>query len=253
MPASKATAARARAPVANAARAFADRIKAMQSDDELRKIQRYFKTGEGEYAHGDTFIGVRMGSIFALAKEFAPVLTPKDFETLLESDIHELRVGALSAMAKQYALKATTGDRRKELFDLYIRRHDRINNWDLVDLAAWHVVGPWLADKPRKVLYKLARSKNLWERRTAILATFAFIKRGEFDDTLTIAQLLLKDDEDLIHKAAGGMLRAVGGKDRKVLTAFLDAHAAAMPRTMLRYAIEHFDPAERKHYLSPGA
>jgi 3-methyladenine DNA glycosylase AlkD len=247
MPASKqATRSTVKAP-AHTARAFTDRLMALQSDDELQKIQRYFKSGEGEYAHGDTFIGVRMGSIFALAKEFVD-LSPKDIESLLDSDIHELRVGALSIMAKQYGLKATTDERHKTLYDLYLRRHDRINNWDLVDLAAWHVVGPYLVDKPRKVLVKLAKSKDMWERRTAILATFAFIKRGEFDDTLAIAKLLLADKEDLIHKAAGGMLRAIGGKDRKTLLAFLDEHAAAMPRTMLSYAIEHLSPKNKARY-----
>lgn len=252
MPASK-SAAQPKAQAADTARVFADRIKAMQSDDELRKIQRYFKSGEGEYAHGDTFIGVRMGSIFALAKEFAPALSLTDFETLLESDIHELRVGALSAMAKQCALKATTDERREALFDLYIRRHDRINNWDLVDLAAWHVVGPWLVDKPRTVLHKLGKSKNMWERRTAVLATFSFIKRGEFDDTLKIAKLLMKDSEDLNHKAAGWMLRVIGDKDRKVLNAFLDEHAARMPRAMLSNAIEKFSVADKARYRAMKA
>ena len=237
-----------KALAANPARAFADRIKAMQSDDELRKTQRYFKSGEGEYGHGDTFIGVRMGSIFALAKEFVAELAPKDFETLLESDIHELRVGALSAMAKQYALKATTDERRKDLFDLYIRRHDRINNWDLVDLAAWHVVGPWLVDKPRAILHKLSKSANMWERRTAVLATFAFIRLGEFDDTLKIAKVLMKDKEVLNHKAAGWMLRVIGDKDRKVLNAFLEEHAAKMQRAMLSNAIEKFSAADKAHY-----
>ncbi|MBI4920544.1 MAG: DNA alkylation repair protein [Devosia nanyangense] len=236
------------AHAASTARAFTARLLALQSDEELRKIQRYFKSGEGQYGEGDRFIGVRMGSIFDLAKEFVD-LPPADIETLLDSDIHELRVGALSVMAKQFGVKTTPEARRKELYDLYLRRHDRINNWDLVDLAAWHVVGPWLVDKPRAILRRLARSKNLWERRTAILATFAFIKRGEFEDTLAIAKLLLDDGEDLIHKAVGGMLRAIGGKNRATLTGFLDAHAAAMPRTMLRYATEHFTPAERKPYL----
>ena len=167
---------------------------------------------------------------------------------MLESDIHELRVGALSAMAKQYALKATTDERRKDLFDLYIRRHDRINNWDLVDLAAWHVVGPWLVDKPRAILHKLSKSANMWERRTAVLATFAFICLGEFDDTLKIAKVLMKDKEVLNHKAAGWMLRVIGDKDRKVLNAFLEEHAAKMQRAMLSNAIEKFSAADKAHY-----
>lgn len=236
-----------KARAAYTARAFIGRLMALQSDEELRKIQRYFKSEEGDYGHGDKFIGVRMGSIFALAKEFAD-LPLKDIETLLDSDIHEYRVGALSIMAKQYALKSTTEARRKELYDLYLRRHDRINNWDLVDLAAWHVIGPYLVDRPRAVLHKLAKSKNMWERRTAILATFAFIKRSEFDDTLTIAKMLLKDKENLSHKAVGWMLRSVGDKDRSALMAFLDEHAATMPRAMLSNAIEKFTPTDKARY-----
>ena len=217
----------------------------------MSRIQRYFKSGEGDYGEGDRFIGVKMGSLFKLAEEFVE-MPPKEIETLLESDIHEMRAGACSIMGKQAQKKTTSEDRRRELFELYLRRHDRINNWDLVDLAAWHVIGPWLVDKPRDVLYRLAKSKNLWERRTAIYATYAFIKRGQVDDTLNIAQLLLKDPEDLIHKATGGMLRAVGDKDPAAHRAFLDRYAAKMPRVMLRYAIEKLDPAQRQHYLGLG-
>lgn len=229
------------------AMAFETRLRALQSDEELRKIQRYFKSAEGEYGHGDRFIGVRMGSIFDLAKEFV-AMPVAEIETLLDSDIHEMRVGALSIMAKQYPLKTTTEERRGELYDLYIRRHDRINNWDLVDLAAWHVVGPWLVDKPRAILHRLAKSKNMWERRTAILATFSFIRRGEFDDTLKIAERLITDEEELILKAAGWALRVVGDKDRDVLNAFLDQHAARMPRVMLSNAIEKLAPADKARY-----
>ncbi len=231
-----------------AAAAFIERLEAMQSDDELRKIRRYFKSGEGEYGEGDRFIGVRMGGMFELAKEFA-AMPPVEIEKLMESDIHEARAGAMSIMAKQFALKKTPDSRRKELFELYLRRHDRTNNWDLVDLAAWHVVGAWLADKPRDVLYGLARSENMWERRTAILATMAFVRRGELDDTLSIAEILLHDPQDLIHKAVGGVLRTAAGKDRPRLEAFLDRHAAVMPRTMLRYALEHFEPERRARYM----
>lgn len=244
MPASSA---KPKARVALTARAFTQRLLALQDNEELRKIRRYFKSGEGEYGHGDKFIGVRMGSIFALAKEFAE-MPPTEIETLLDSDVHESRVGALSIMAKQYPLKSTTEARRKELYEIYLHRHDRINNWDLVDLAAYHVVGPWLVDKPRAPLHKLAKSKNMWERRTAILATYAFIRRNEYGDTLEIAASLLKEKEDLIQKAAGWMLRVVGDKDRAVLTAFLDEHAAAMPRAMLGNAIEKFAPADKARY-----
>jgi 3-methyladenine DNA glycosylase AlkD len=225
------------------------RLHALQSDEELRKYARYFKFGEGEYAHGDRFIGVRMGHVFDLAKEMV-LLPPAEIEALMESDIHEARAAAISIMAKQYAAKKTTPERRQELFDLYLRRHDRINNWDLVDLGAWHVIGPHLVDRPRDILYTLAKSPSQWERRTAILATFAFIRRKDFADTFAIAELLLNDPEDLVHKATGWMLRSVG--DRTALTAFLDAHAAAMPRITLRNAIEHFSPEGRAHYLGVG-
>ena len=179
-------------------------------------------------------------------------MPPAEIERLMESDIHEARAGAMRLMADQYRLKATTDERRKELYDLYLRRHDRINNWDLVDLAAWFVVGPYLNDKPRDVLYALAKSANMWERRTAILATFPFISKGEFKDTFAISEMLMGDREDLIHKAAGTMLRSVSDKDRTTFLGFLDRHAATMPRQMLRYAIEKLPPAQRKQYLEMG-
>lgn len=226
------------------------RLQDMRSDEELKKYRRYFKFGEGEYAHGDSFIGVRMGHVFALAKEC--VLTPPaEIERLMESDIHEARAAAMSIMAKQYAAKKTTPERRQELYDLYLRRHDRINNWDLVDLAAWYVIGPHLVDRPRDVLYRLAKSQNMWERRTAILATFSFIKRGQLDDAFAISELLLDDPEDLIHKAVGWMLRSADVQ-RVALNGFLDKHAARMPRVMLRNALEHYPPDERARYLAMG-
>lgn len=153
-------------------------------------------------------------------------------------------------MDKQARRKRTSGSRRKELFDLYLRRMDRINNWDLVDLAAPYVVGGYLFDKPRHILYELARSDNVWERRTAIYATAFFIRQADLADTFRIAKLLLNDDHDLIHKTVGGWLRAAGIKDRQRLLEFLDQHAAAMPRTMLRYAIEHLDKDYRSHFMS---
>jgi 3-methyladenine DNA glycosylase AlkD len=189
-----------------------------------------------------------MGDVFALAKKYMD-LPLSEIEKLLESEVHEARVGAVSIMDFQARNKKTTAPRRKELFDLYLRRHDRINNWDLVDRSAPYVVGGYLADKPRKVLYRLARSKDVWERRTAIVSTFYFIRQGEVDDAFKIAELLVKDDHDLIHKAAGGWLREAGKKDRSRLLAFLDQHAATMPRTMLRYAIEHLDKKRRDYYL----
>lgn len=228
---------------------FIKRLKAHSSPDELKKIQRYFKSGEGQYGEGDEFIGVRMGQVFALAKEFIE-MPPDEIEKLLASPIHEARAGAVSIMDWQARNKKTPEARRKELFDLYMRRHDRINNWDLVDRSAPYVVGGYLFDKPRDVLYKLARSKNIWERRTAIVSTYFFVRQGDVGDTFEIAEMLLQDDQDLIHKATGGWLREAGKKDRKSLLSFLDKHAATMPRTALRYAIERLDKKQRDHYLS---
>ena len=232
---------------ANAER-FVERLYAHRSTEQREKYRRYFKLGEGEYGEGDEFVGVRMGQVFALAKECIE-MPPDEIEKLLESPIHEVRAGGLSIMDKQARRKRTPESRRKELFDLYMRRTDRINNWDLVDVACPYVVGDYLSDKPRDVLYELARSENMWERRTAIVSTSLFIKQGDVDDTFRIAEVLLDDPEDLIHKATGGWLREAGKKDRGRLMTFLDRHAATMPRTMLRYAIEHLDEEERKHYL----
>lgn len=231
------------------AKQFVERLKALRSAEELKKIQRYFKSGAGEYGEGDKFMGVRMGEIFALAKEFID-MPPSEIEKVLESPIHEVRVGAVSIMDWQARSKKISAERRKELFDLYIKRHDRINNWDLVDRSAPYVVGGYLFDKPRAILYKQARSKNMWERRTAMVSTFYFIRKGEIEDTFKIAELLLADKEDLIHKAAGGWLREAGKQDRPKLLRFLDQHAATMPRTFLRYAIEHLDKKQREHYMS---
>jgi len=194
-------------------------------------------------------MGIRMGHIFALAKEFMDM--PLDeVETMLESPFHEMRVGAVSIMDFQARSKKTTEPRRKELFDLYLRRHDRINTWDLVDRSAIHVVGEYLFEKPRKVLYKLAKSKKMPERRTAIVSTLYFIGKGDVEDAFKLAEIMLHDKEDLIHKANGWALRFAGDKDRKQLVKFLDKHAATMPRVTLRYALEHFDKKLREHYMS---
>jgi len=227
---------------------FVKKLKTYRSPEELKKIQRYFKTGAGEYGEGDEFMGVRMGQVFTLAKEFIE-MPPGEIEKLLESPIHEVRAGALSIMDKQARRKKTPESRRKELFDLYIRRHDRINNWDLVDLGALYAVGSYLFDKPRDILYKLARSKNIWKRRTAIVGTAYFIRQGDVADTFKIAEMLLNDKQDLIHKATGWMLRFAGAKDRQKLLNFLDKYAATMPRTLLRYSIENLDPEQRSHYM----
>ena len=231
------------------AKVFIERLKKLQSDEELKKIQRYFKSEKGEYGYGDKFMGVKMGNLFALAKEFGE-MPVKEIEKLLESPFHEVRAGAISIMDKASRDKKIGNERLKDFFDLYMRRHDRINNWDLCDLGCLYMTGSYLYDKPHDILYTMARSKNIWERRTAILSTCYFIRQGDTTDTFKIANILVNDKEDLIHKATGWMLRFAGTKDKKKLIAFLDKHAATMPRTLLRYSIEHFNKKEKEHYMS---
>ena len=194
---------------------------------------------------------IRMGQIFALARDHID-MPPSEIERLLEDPSHEARVGAVSVMDWQARDRQTTDERRHELFELYIRRHDLIDTWDLVDRAAIWVVGEYLRDRPRDVLDELASSDRPMERRTAIVSTYAFIRRGQLDDTFRIAERLVADDDDLVHKAVGWMLREAGKRDPARLAAFLDAHAATMPRVMLRYAIEKLDPTERQRYLGMG-
>ncbi|MEO6611367.1 MAG: DNA alkylation repair protein [Chitinophagaceae bacterium] len=231
------------------AKKFIQQLKALQSDKELEKIQRYFKSGEGQYGAGDQFMGVKMGQLFALAKTFEG-MPVAEIEKLLESPVHEVRAGAISIMDKESRGKKITTGRRKEFYELYMRRHDRVNNWDLVDLGCLHMTGSYLFDKSRAVLHKLARSKILWERRTAILSTCYFIRKGETGDTFLVAGLLLKDKEDLIHKATGWMLRFAGDKNPNELLAFLDKHAAVMPRTLLRYSIEKLTKKQKEYYMN---
>ena len=191
---------------------------------------------------------IPMGKIFALAKEFID-MPPAEIEKLLDCKRHEMRVGAVSIMDWKARAKATSDAGRKELFDLYIRRHDRIDTWDLVDRSAPYVVGGYLADKPRKILYKLARSANPCERRTAIVSTYFFIRQNDLDDTFGIAEILVGDGDVLVQKPVGSWVRDAGKRDPKRLLQFLDRHAATMPRTILRYAIEKLGKAQREHYL----
>ncbi len=234
--------------MSSTAQQFIEKLYTYQSADQLKKHARYFKSGPGEYGEGDVFMGVRMGQVFALGKEFI-AMPPREIEKLLENDIHEVRAGGVCVMDWQARSKKTSEDRRKELFELYLRRHDRINNWDLVDRSAAYVVGGYLMNKPRDILYKLSRSKNMWERRTAIVSTIYFVRQNDLGDTFKIAEILLGDKEDLIHKATGWLLRYAGSKDRSQLLQFLDKYAASMPRTALRYALEHFDKPTREYYM----
>ncbi|WP_225865773.1 DNA alkylation repair protein [Dyadobacter aurulentus] len=221
-----------------------------RSPAEAMKLMRYFKTGEGEYGEGDIFMGVRMGQIFALAKAYL-AMPLEEVEKLLQSPIHEIRTGALSIINQQARSKKAPMVHRKKMYELYLRNTTRINNWDLVDICAPHVVGGYLylSGEPRDILYELALSENVWERRTAIVSTGYFIKQGDLGDTFRISELLLKDKHDLIHKATGWMLRSAGQVHRPQLLNFLDKYAAIMPRTLLRYSLEHFEQPLRSHYM----
>ena len=222
------------------------KLKSLASPDVAKSSVRFFKTGQGEYGEGDIFIGIKVPTLRTVSREFRS-LPLEEVETLLNSPIHEERHLALMILVLQVAKFDDT--HRRVVFDFYLRNTKFINNWDLVDCSAPQVVGGYLLDKSRKPLFQLTKSKSLWERRIAIVSTQYFIRHDDFADTLAISEKLLNDGEDLIHKAAGWMLREVGKKDQSVLEAFLDQHAAVMPRTMLRYAIEKFPPEQRRAYL----
>jgi 3-methyladenine DNA glycosylase AlkD len=228
------------------ARAIRARLRSHAVPANVAILQRFFKTGPGEYGEGDTFIGVKAPSLRSVCGDcrgasFDVVLD------LLHSKIHEERLLALLMLVDAFQ----RGDQatRKHVYDLYLANTTFINNWDLVDASAAQIVGGWLHARSHAPLVRLAKSRSLWERRIAIVATYYFIKRGEFDDTFRISDLLLKDEHDLIHKAVGWMLREVGKRDGAALRRFLAGRYETMPRTMLRYAIEKFGEPERRRYL----
>lgn len=223
------------------------RLREAGDRDDAVFLQRFFKTGPGQYGEGDHFLGVRLPMTRTLAREFAD-LPIADVEKLLRDKWHEARVLALILLVDRY--KRGDDTEREKIFRVYLANTDRINNWDLVDVSAPRIVGAHLEKRPRGLLDKLAKSKSLWERRIAILATAWFIRLDEFDDTLRVATALLGDSHDLIHKAVGWMLREVGKRDERVLEGFLDEHAHEMPRTALRYSIERISPAKRKRYMA---
>lgn len=227
-------------------------LKAASSPEKKLIYQRFFKTAKGQYGEGDVFIGVTVPDSRKVAKKYQDMKLPQ-IQKLLMSKIHEERLVALLILVEIFesCSKHTDRDRpcQKDIYDFYIKNTKRINNWDLVDLSASKIVGAHLFDKDRQVLYTLAESKSLWERRIAIIASFYFIKKGGYKDTLKLSGVLLYDDHDLIHKAVGWMLREVGKKDQKVLEKFLKKHYQYMPRTMLRYSIERFPENLRQKYL----
>jgi len=237
-------------PSPSTAVAIRKRLRQLADPSDAAFLQRFFKTGPGQYGEGDKFLGTRVPAVRRVAREVRG-LPLDEIEQLLDEQWHEVRLLAVILLGDAY--KRGSPAERGAIFRLYLRKARRINNWDLVDLSAPNVVGAHLVARSRERLDRLARSRILWERRIAIIATQAFIRRGEFDDTLRIARLLMHDRHDLIHKAVGWMLREVGNRDRAVLESFLDEHAHEMPRTMLRYAIEKLPPRDRKRFMAARA
>lgn len=222
-------------------------IKKNVNPQKAKLLQRFFKTGKGQYGEGDIFLGLMVPMQREIVKKYHD-LSLADIQKLLNSKIHEERLIALLILVSQFK----RGDTREQkiIFNFYLKNAKNINNWDLVDLTAPNIVGQFLMDKNRKILYKLAKSDNLWEKRIVILATFTFIKYGQFKDALRVAEILLQDKHDLIHKAVGWMLREIGKRDLATEEVFLKKHHKRMPRTMLRYAIEKFPEKKRKWYLN---
>jgi len=223
-----------------------EELKSKANSEKAKILSGFFKTGKGEYGEGDVFLGVVVPELRKIAKKYSGIDSMEVGE-LLNSKIHEERLCALFILIGHY--KKADLEQREKIVRFYLANTKNINNWDLVDLSAPNILGDYLLDKDRVVLYRLVKSENLWERRIAVLLTFTFIREGQFKDSLRIFAILLKDKHDLIHKAVGWMLREIGKRDVNVLRAFLNKHYKEMPRTMLRYAIEKLDEKERKGFL----
>ncbi len=230
------------------ANAIKNEIIQYASEEKAKFLPKFFKTGKGEYAEEDKFIGVTVPDQRIIAKKYYSQISLNEIEELLHNTIHEYRLTALIMLVYKFEkLKSET--EKKQIFDFYINNTDYINNWDLVDLTAPKIVGAYLFDKDKSLLYEFAKSGHLWKQRIAIISTYYFIKKKNFDDTLKISEVLLTHEHDLIHKAVGWMLREVGKMDLSVELKFLNKHFKKMPRTMLRYAIEKFDEDLRQKYL----
>ncbi len=224
------------------------KLKKCASPQRAKSSLWFFKTGKGEYGEGDKFLGINNSDMRKIASQFFAILDPIDLDKLIKSKFHEERLIALLILVLKFE-KANTINKKK-IYGFYLKHTKYINNWDLVDLSAHKIVGAYLNDKDRKILYKFAKSKNLWERRIAMISTFYFIRQKQFNDALAIAEILINDKHDLIHKAVGWGLREIGKREQKIEENFLKKHYKTMPRTMLRYAIEKFSEEKRKFYLN---
>lgn len=220
-------------------------LHSLENPEKKKILQKFFKTGPGQYGEGDIFLGISVPESRKIAKKYEN-LSLKDTEKLLNSKIHEERLVALLLLVQKFK----KNQEKKQIFGFYLKHSRKINNWDLVDLSAPKILGAYLLDRNKSILYKLSKSKNLWEKRIGIISTHTFIKNNQYKDTLKISEILLNDEHDLIHKAVGWMLREVGKKDLKTLETFLKKYYKRMPRTMLRYSIEKFPEKTRKSYLN---
>lgn len=221
-------------------------LLSMANPEKALFLQRFFKTGPGQYAEGDVFLGLIVPLTRSIAK--ANIQTPlAELQVLMDSEYHEARLCALLIIVEQF--KKASPAEREVLYEFYLKNARRINNWDLVDVTCPHVIGAYLLDKDRSRLYELAASDNLWEQRIAMVSTVTFIRHREYTDTLALAEQFITHTHDLMHKAVGWMLREVGKKDRDTLTDFLEAYATRLPRTSLRYAIEHYPEEQRQYFL----
>ncbi len=227
-----------------------EELRKQATPEQAKILQRFFKTGKGEYGEGDVFLGIKVPIQRKIAKNYLGI-SLRELQELLDTNIHEYRLTALVILINKY--NNSTEKEKKEVYEFYIQNLENINNWDLVDISCPNIVGNYLYFQPiisvKKILQQLAISKNLWKRRVAIISTLFFIKQGRFGETLGISQMLLKDEHDLIHKAVGWMLREVGKKNQEVEERFLNKYYKQMPRTMLRYSIERFSEEKRKYYM----
>lgn len=223
-------------------------LQALGSEEKAAGAARFFKTGKGEYGEGDVFIGVSVQEQRKLAGKYRNLLSLDDLAVLLDSNLHEVRLTAVFILVEKFRLAQTEGE-RQAVVNAYLDNLHGTNNWDLVDSSAHKILGPWLAERDRSLLYEMAGSGELWKQRIAVISTFHFIRLRQYDDTLKLAVLLMDHPHDLIHKAVGWMLREVGKMDYQVEFDFLKAYYREMPRTMLRYAIERFDPETRQIFL----
>lgn len=224
---------------------FIEKLSEFKSEERSDKVEKFFKGNDGKTKG----FRVKFGDVFKTAKQFKN-MSLEEINKLLDSDYYEIRMGAASIMDFQAREKKIPEDRKKELYELYLNRHDRLNNWDFVDRAAYNVIGRYLENKPRDILYELAKSDDVWERRTAIVSTYHFIKSGDLDDTFKIAEILINDEHELINKAVGSWIREAGKKDENRLKKLLDKYASTMPRVTLRYAVEKFDKETKGYYMN---